>query len=115
MDIKKIKEEIRREMSIWVGQEEEFTQELLTKRANQIFEYMETEKKIKIEPAVKDKIIFSLCNDLLSFGPLQKLMDDKSITEIMVNGPDKVYVEKDGKNSLCSVKFDDETHLRYVI
>jgi len=115
MDVKKIKKEIRREMSMWVGQEEKNTREFLTQKAKQIFENMETERKIMIEPSVKDKIISSLCDDFLGLGPLQKLMDDKGVTEIMINGPAKVYIEKDGKKSLCSVKFDDETHLRYII
>ena len=115
MDVKKIKKEIRREMSMYVGQEERSTREFLTQRAKQIVETIETERKISIESAVKDKIISSLCDGFLGLGPLQRLMDDKAVTEIMINGPDRVYIEKDGKKSLCSVKFDDETHLRYII
>jgi len=115
MEIKKIKKEIRREMSMWVGREEKFTREFLIQRAKQIFENMEAERKIKIEPAVKDKIISSLCDDFLGLGPLQKLIDDKGVTEIMINGLDRVYIEKNGKKGMCDVKFDDETHLRYVI
>ena len=115
MDVKKIKKEIRREMSMWIGQEEKATREFLTQKAKQIFENMETDKKIKIESAIKDKIISSLCDDFLGLGPLQKLMNDKGVTEIMINGPDKVYIEKDGKKGLCDVTFDDGTHLRYII
>jgi len=115
MDVKKIKKEIRREMSMWIGQEERATREFLTQKAKQIFENMETDRKIKVESAVKDKIISSLCDDFLGLGPLQKLMNDKGVTEIMINGPDRVYIEKDGKKGLCGVKFDDGTHLRYII
>jgi len=115
MDVKKIKKEIRREMSMWIGQEERATREFLTEKAQQIFENMEIDRKIKVESAVKDKIISSLCDDFLGLGPLQKLMNDKGVTEIMINGPDRVYIEKNGKKGLCGVKFDDGTHLRYII
>ena len=115
MDIKKIKKEIRREMSMWVGQEEKSTRDFLTQKAKQIFDNMETERKINIESSIKEKIISSLCDDFLGLGPLQKLMDDKGITEIMINGPQKVYIEKGGKKEISDVKFDDEAHLRYII
>jgi pilus assembly protein CpaF len=42
-------------------------------------------------------------------------MDDPGITEIMVNGPYKVYIEKSGKKVLSGVEFDDESHLRYIV
>lgn len=115
MDIKKIKKEIRREMSMWIGQEEKSSRDFLTQKARQIFDNMETERKISIESSVKEKIISSLCDDFLGLGPIQKLMDDKGVTEIMINGPQKVYIEKDGKKEISDVKFDDETHLRYII
>jgi len=115
MDIKKIRKEIRRGMSIWVGQEEKSTRDFLTQKARQIFENMETERKINIESSIKEKIISSLCDDFLGLGPIQKLMDDKDVTEIMINGPQKVYIEKGGKKGISDVKFDDETHLRYII
>lgn len=115
MDIKKIKKEIRREMSMWIGQEEKSSRDFLTQKARQIFDNMETERKISIESSVKEKIISSLCDDFLGLGPIQKLMDDKGVTEIMINGPQKVYIEKDGKKGISDVKFDDETHLRYII
>ncbi|MCX5701310.1 MAG: ATPase, T2SS/T4P/T4SS family [Candidatus Omnitrophica bacterium] len=46
-----------------------------------------------------------------SLGPLQKLMDDPAVSEIMINGPKKVFVEKNGKNVLTDVTFSDEEDL----
>ena len=50
-----------------------------------------------------------------ALGPLRPLVEDDSLTEIMVNGPDMVYVERAGKILLTDVRFDDENHLLRVI
>jgi pilus assembly protein CpaF len=50
-----------------------------------------------------------------ALGPLRPLVEDDSLTEIMVNGPDMVYVERSGKILLTDVRFDDENHLLRVI
>src|SRR5258708_21049127 len=50
-----------------------------------------------------------------ALGPLRPLVEDDSLTEIMVNGADMVYVERGGKILLTDVRFDDENHLLRVI
>ena len=50
-----------------------------------------------------------------ALGPLRPLVEDDSLTEIMVNGPDMVYVERKGKILLTDIRFDDDTHLLRVI
>ncbi|MCK4912680.1 MAG: CpaF family protein [Candidatus Omnitrophica bacterium] len=115
MEIANLKKMIRREISMLVDQEGKTTREIFIQRANQIFENMDPENKEGIDSATKDKIIVSLCDDFLGLGPLQRLMNDKEVTEIMINGPDKIYIEKSGKKGRCNIKFDDETHLRYII
>lgn len=62
-----------------------------------------------------DRITKELLDELLGFGPLTQLLQDNSITEIMVNGPGKVYVEKDGKICLSPVKFDSQQQLFNII
>jgi pilus assembly protein CpaF len=52
---------------------------------------------------------------LEALGPLRPLVEDDSLTEIMVNGPDMVYVERKGKILLTDIRFDDEAHLLRVI
>ena len=52
---------------------------------------------------------------MLGFGPLQRLLDDAAVTEIMVNGPDNIYVEQHGKLTRTSARFTSEEHLRRVI
>jgi pilus assembly protein CpaF len=52
-----------------------------------------------------------LVDELLGFGPLEELLSDPDISDIMVNGPDQTYVEKKGKLQLASIHFRDEEHL----
>ncbi|RLV56675.1 CpaF family protein [Aeromicrobium phragmitis] len=54
-------------------------------------------------------------DDAIGLGPLQRLLDDESISEIMVNRYDQVYVERHGKLTLSSARFGSENHLRRVI
>ncbi len=52
-----------------------------------------------------------LVDELLGFGPLEELLNDPDISDIMVNGPQQTYVEKKGKLQLARIQFRDENHL----
>lgn len=52
-----------------------------------------------------------LVDELLGLGPLEELLSDSEISDIMVNGPDQTYVEKKGKLQLAQIQFRDEEHL----
>ncbi|MDO6413316.1 CpaF family protein [Sphingomonas sp. BIUV-7] len=52
-----------------------------------------------------------LVDELLGLGPLEELLSDSTITDIMVNGPDQTYVERKGKLELAPIQFRDEEHL----
>ena len=73
------------------------------------------EERVPLSAADKQRLIESIANDVLGYGPIDPLLHDESVTEIMVNGPDQVYVERAGKAGLAPVKFLDEDHLRRVI
>jgi len=63
----------------------------------------------------RDTIINELVDEFSGFGPIEKLMMDADITEIMINGTNNVYVEKHGKKQLTDIKFDSDQQLMYVI
>jgi pilus assembly protein CpaF len=56
-----------------------------------------------------------IANDILGYGPLERLLLDDSITEIMVNGPDEIWVERQGRLYATAVQFSDDSHLRRII
>ncbi|QXG75639.1 CpaF family protein [Modestobacter sp. L9-4] len=60
------------------------------------------------------RLMSEITDEVLGYGPLQPLLEDTDITEIMVNGPDRVYVEKRGRLTLTTTSFADEAHLRRV-
>jgi pilus assembly protein CpaF len=65
--------------------------------------------------AERDMLIDDLTDDVLGHGPIERLLADDTITEVMVNGPNEVWIERSGRISRSSVRFADEEHLRRII
>src|ERR671916_774690 len=63
----------------------------------------------------RDAIAAEIADDILGHGPLERLLADDSITEIMVNGAFEVWVERQGRLYETTVRFTDESHLRRII
>jgi pilus assembly protein CpaF len=63
----------------------------------------------------RQRLFDEVGDDVLGYGPLQRLLDDPSITEIMVNGPDMIFVERNGKLVRSAARFSSEDFLRRVI
>jgi pilus assembly protein CpaF len=61
------------------------------------------------------RIALELANDILGHGPIERLLEDESVTEIMVNGPFDIWVEQGGRLHETTVRFNDESHLRRII
>lgn len=62
-----------------------------------------------------EELIGLLFDDILGLGPLQPLLNDAQVTEIMVLAPDVVYIEKDGRKTRSEVCFSDTGHVRTVV
>ena len=71
--------------------------------------------RVNLPESARVELLKSILNEFFGFGPIQQLLDDATVTEVMVNGPHRVYVERKGKLSLTPVKFDDDDHVRRVI
>jgi len=63
----------------------------------------------------RERLTHEIANDILGYGPLERLLEDDSITEIMVNGPDEIWIERQGRLYETTVRFTDESHLRRII
>jgi pilus assembly protein CpaF len=74
-----------------------------------------TQTQVKLPHKLRDRILDDVLNDLLGYGPIQPLLDDPGISEVMVNGPDLVFIERDGELFETDVRFRDEGHLVRVI
>jgi pilus assembly protein CpaF len=72
------------------------------------------EEKIQLNAMEQRDLVTVLLNDMLGLGPLEPLLADESVTDIMVNGPHQVYVERKGKLVLTDVKFRDDQHVMNI-
>ena len=115
MERKKIKEALRQEASLHMGQRESWDRDTLTSFLEKVIDEWQLKKKLDISPQLKEEVIAELSADFLGWGPLDSLMQDEEVSEIMVNGPGNVYIEKNSQKVRTAVKFDDEDHLRYII
>ena len=64
---------------------------------------------------LRKQIFTDILDELTGFGPIQPLLDDPDISEVMVNGPKKVFIEKNGKLMKSAVAFEDDDHVLRVI
>ncbi len=72
-------------------------------------------ESLNITPPQKKRILEELLDEIIGFGPITSLLQDSSVTEIMVNGPDQVYTEVKGKLVITNVHFKDDNHVMHVI
>jgi pilus assembly protein CpaF len=63
----------------------------------------------------RERLVASISDDILGHGPLERLLADDSVTEIMVNGPFDIWVERQGRLYETNVRFNDDSHLRRII
>src|SRR5579871_5495275 len=63
----------------------------------------------------RDQITLELADDILGHGPLERLLADETVSEIMVNGPFDIWIERQGRLYPTNVKFHDESHLRRIL
>ena len=65
--------------------------------------------------ADRERLIDEIADDTLGHGPLERLLADDTVTEIMVNGPHDVWIERRGRLYETTVRFSDDAHLRRII
>ncbi len=73
------------------------------------------ERSLLLGRLEREGLLQELEAEVWGYGPLQKLLDDGTVNEIMANGPDHVYVERDGQLEKVGVRFRDEEHMLRVI
>lgn len=74
-----------------------------------------SEEKVVVPRHEKVMLITRLIDESVGYGPLEPLLNDPDITEILINGPDHIFIEKYGKLQETDVTFKDDQHIRHVI
>jgi pilus assembly protein CpaF len=71
--------------------------------------------KITFSDSIRAHLIRDILDEVTGYGPIQPLLDDPNVTEIMVNGPKKVYIEKKGLLERTNIVFEDNLHVLKII
>ena len=85
--------------------------EMIKQRLNEAY----AQTKVSLPEDLRNQIFHDILDELTGFGPIQPLLEDEDISEVMVNGPKKVFIEKKGKLTKSPVTFDDDDHVLRVI
>ncbi len=85
------------------------------RQLQEIGQRLMAEESIPLSLTARQRIIRQIQDDILGLGPLEPLLADKSIADILVNGHDSIYVERNGKLEKVDVSFHSDTHLLNII
>jgi pilus assembly protein CpaF len=97
-----------------VGKASELPRGELAGQVAEIVAEILSDEKMQLNLVEQRDLVTILLDDMLGLGPLEPLLNDESVTDIMVNGPHQVYVEQGGKLALAQVTFRDNAHLMNI-
>ena len=86
----------------------------LAREISEVVAEIAVEERIQLNSVEQRNLVTKLVNDMVGLGPLEPLLADEGITDIMVNGPNRIYVERSGKLELTKVRFRDDAHVMNV-
>lgn len=89
--------------------------ERIRSEIGRLVERLLDEERVPMTTAEQNRIVEEVLDEVLGLGPLETLLKEPSISDILVNGYDKVYIERAGKLSLTPVRFKDNGHLLHII
>ena len=84
---------------------------LITSYCNRVLD----ENPFAVPRGERARIVADICDEMLGLGPVEPLLKDETVTEVMINGPKQIFVERMGKLALTKVQFHDEPHLMNII
>src|SRR2546421_2703883 len=111
----RIKNRLQARLIETIDEGEDEDREQRAERITEALNAVVAEMGLSLTKPEKQRLLDSVLNDFLGLGPIEALISDPTITEIMVNGPDQIFVEHKGKLTLSTVQFESEDQLRRVI
>jgi pilus assembly protein CpaF len=97
------------------GEISETQKRALTEQVSGILAELLAERNSPFSQSEKRKAVKLVLDEITGYGPINELIYDPTVSEIMVNGPDQVYLERDGKMSLTGITFRDDAHVLNLI
>ncbi len=84
-------------------------------RIKALFDAVVEGENIVLTRVERERLFEEVTADIIGFGPIEPLLQDPTVTEVMVNGPNQIYIEQRGKLHLTDITFDDDEHVRRII
>jgi pilus assembly protein CpaF len=94
---------------------EQASEQELRREMNEIINETLEEKSVVLNREDRETINSELYDEVRGLGPLETLLKDETVSDILVNGPHQIFVERDGKLQLSDIEFKDERHLLRII
>src|ERR1041384_6781271 len=88
---------------------------LLRRRVEELVEEKLRSDKLPFSRQMRNRLVSDMADEILGFGPIEPLLRDPTVTEVMINRTDQVYCERFGKLELTGIQFRDQEHIRHVI
>jgi pilus assembly protein CpaF len=112
-----IRRRVHRELQEILGPQlyNERSVEVLEQRVRETLQEVLNREETPLTAADRTRITAEICDEILGHGPLEPLLRDPDVSEIMVNGPDHIFVERFGRILPVDAAFIDEDHLRRII
>ena len=85
------------------------------RQIEEIFNRVVDEEGLALARAERVRILEQITDEIIGLGPLEPLLRDESITEIMVNGPTQVYIERQGRLELTNIVFQNDEHVMRIL
>jgi pilus assembly protein CpaF len=82
---------------------------------NQYLQAVYQQTKLQLPNTIREQLFHEILDEMLSYGPIQSFLDDPDVSEVMVNGPNKVYIEKKGKLTKTNVIFENNEQVLRII
>ncbi|MCA9462716.1 MAG: CpaF family protein [Nitrospira sp.] len=117
LDLGPLKEKLHRQvidsldLSIVAKLDSDLLKAELTKLVHEMLE----KESLPLSMKERESLISDIQHEVMGLGPLEPLVQDSTVNDILVNRADQIYVERSGKLQLTDVKFRDESHLRKII
>lgn len=90
---------------------DKLTKQQLSEQISSAVDVIISKERLPVPSLFRADIVKNLCDELTGLGPIQPLMEDESISDIMVNGPDCIYIERNGLVDKSDIQFIDEQQL----
>jgi pilus assembly protein CpaF len=116
--IAEVKRSVRRALVDSLGPglyDPHMTQTELESRVRETLQTVVEQEETPLSGPDRARVTQEVADDILGYGPLEPLLNDPDVTEVMVNGPDRIFIERAGKIESVETTFTDEAHLRRTI